>query len=159
MHKLYLTNPECEIINGAENIIDVIGGFPSMEDAHLIELLIKKRADYSAGDITLLFDISGWKQIAPYYQEAGKVKTFEQNLIRINFQNVRDVKLINPFSAHGEIKFSNTADPKQMYQDDRVSNTPIIQPPFCCFYIRSRNVIIEFDEKNCTISAHFENNR
>lgn len=156
MHKLYLTKPECEIINGAQDIIDTIGGFPSMEDGQLIEILIKKRADFSAGDISLLFDISGWKHIAPYYQEAGNVKTLEQNLIRLNFENVTSVRLLDLFSAHGEIKFSNTADPQQMYQDDMVSNTPIFERPYCCFYISSRNVIIEFDEENCTISAHFE---
>jgi len=155
MHKLYLTPPECEIIHGASEIVDIIGGFPSMEDGELIDITLQRhnKTGYR-GEVILTFDISGWKQVASFYTAYGPLNKFVEDRIRLTFKNMRDIKIVDPFSESGEIKFSNTCDSREMHQDDHPCNTPIIERPFCRFYIRSgHNIVFDFEEEECEISA------
>lgn len=155
MHKLYLTSPECEIIRGSSEIVAIIGGFPSMEDGKLIDVTLKRHNETGhRGDVMLTFDISGWKRIASAYTAYGSLHQFAEDRIRLTFRNMRDIKIVDPFFESGEIKFSNTCDSRKMHQDDHPCNTPIVERPFCRFYIRSgHNIVLDFKEEECEISA------
>lgn len=150
MHKIFLTKPECEIIQGSEKIIETIGGFPSMEDGELIDVHLQKCGEYRS-TVTLLFDVTGWKRNAKH---SAKLKEFSESLIRLIFQNCRDVYMQSPLGISGEIKFSNSADRSRMCQDDTPDTVLVIERPYCVFYIRDASgLIIEFFENECTISA------
>lgn len=45
MHKIFLTKNECSIIRGADEIVNTIGGFPSMENGELIEIQLEKQQE------------------------------------------------------------------------------------------------------------------
>ena len=150
MHKIFLTKPECELINGAEKIVELFGGFPSMEDGELLDIRVQKCGEHRS-TVSLLFDITGWKNNAMYYK---KLKDFSETLICFTFNNCRDVFMQSPLGMSGEIKFSNSADRSRMYQDDTPDTVPVIERPYCAFYIRDAScLIIEFFENECTISA------
>lgn len=154
MHKLFLTENECSIIHGAQSIIDVIGGFPSMEDGELEYVITRKYPDRNRGWVKLIFNISGWKEVGKNYCRPGVIKEFSQDRIVLTFQNVRDVKINDPFDTVGEIKFGNVVTRRHMRQDDFPWNTPIVERPFCTFYARCGNhIVIDFDESECFISA------
>lgn len=156
MHKLFLTENECSIIHGAQSIIDVIGGFPSMEDGELEYIVTRKYPDRNRGWVKMIFNISGWKEVGKNYCRPGVIKEFSQDRIELVFHNVRDVTIYDPFEDIGEIKFSNTSSRRHMQQDEFPWNTPIVERPFCTFYARcGEHIIIDFDESECFIHAAF----
>lgn len=158
MHKLFLTDNECSIIHGAQAIIDVIGGFPSMEDGVLEYIVTKKHPHKNRGMVKMIFNISNWKEVGKNYCPPGVIKDFSQDRIELIFLNVRDVKIYDPFENIGEIKFGNAKTRGHMQQDELPWTTPIVERPFCCFYARAgEHILIEFEESECMISAAFWN--
>lgn len=156
MHKIYLTEPEVSIIKGADVIVKECGGFPSMENGHLCSIKIQKTKDTLARyDVVLLFDIEKWASDSAFYMHVPKIF---HKYIEMTFRCVENVYVNNPCmsSTCGEIKFGNLSDRNKMHQDILPGRATIINRPFCVFYIRSGNeLVIDFDEEECTISAVF----
>ncbi len=159
MHKWYLTKTECEIINGADRIIDEIGCFPSMENGRLTDIHVVPSQILDCGfDISLVFDITGWKEFAslPGWQRIPETNV---TTIRLCFVVAKEIRL-NSYRSDmdegccEEIKFSNTTDTSLWHQDGTPWNIQEIPRPFCAFMIcYGRSLAIEFDEQDCKISA------
>lgn len=159
MHKIFMTEPEASIIKGADAIIEELGGFPSMENGRLVSISIKDcglEGWRCARDITLVFDIYNWARDSSRYVNISKPK---HRFIKMRFSPLRDFYINTPSMDYcGEFKFGNTADRDKMRQDMGTGlNPPIVERPFCCFYMRSAydGLILEFDEDTCEISAEF----
>lgn len=166
MHKVYLTEEECSIIQGAQDIIDVLGGFPSMEDGELVSIGITANKNNPARyDVSLLFDISGWIRVCGFnsrmenavYQYPNIVNP-KYTRIRLSFEQAENI-VINGINMDrcGEIKFTDTWDRRAVRQDDHPSTTPRIKRPFLGFGIRyGEDFFISFFEGEVTIWAKFE---
>lgn len=162
MHKFFMTEPEVSIIRGADAIIEELGGCPSMENGRLVSISIEdcELAGWRcARSITLLFDIYNWARDTSRYVDIPKPK---HHYIRMRFSSLRDFYINTPIMDHcGEFKFGNTTNRDKMRQDMGTGpNPPIVERPFCCFYMRSayEGFILEFDENTCEISAEFIDN-
>ena len=150
MHKYSLTEPECDRIQGSQQIIETLGHFPSMENTILEEIKIK--STHHPGiryEVSLVFDLScGGKHRIP----GGKPR------IQMTFYGVRDVYL-NTYPCFWwescpEIKFTNIQDRTQVQQDDLPSTTPIIPRPFRGFAIGTgRDFFLEFNDEEITVDA------
>ncbi len=156
MHKMVLTQPECEIINGSDEIIEAFGCFPSMENGELQDVRISLN-DAFKYDVELVFCIDGWKEMARVLQKyCGTYKEAPYHHIKLLFQNADEVHLDGLLGAHrsAEIKFGNTLDRSEMYQDCHPSDPIVIPRPFRSFYIGwGVGLVIGFDETECGISA------
>ena len=167
MHKQYLTEPECEIIEGADKIISAIGGFPSMENGELVDYSVMPNKDRPfLFDVLLVFDITGWKICAGYYIERNENIRFGEvdpddtvpNRIALRFKGAREMfSHIYSSQMHEaiDIYFSNTTDRAQMYRASILQHPIIIPRPYCSFYLALRQLVIEFSEDECRISAEF----
>lgn len=166
MHKHYLTKTECGIIEGADKIISVIGGgFPSMENGALIKTVVERNQEKPyLHNVLLVFDITGWKKAVKYYEDSalGTVSYDEDgpNLISLRFEGVREVFI--DFDSQGstsevvDIYFCNTAERSELFRDGLPGRAREIPRPFVCFYLAARQLIIEFLEEECRISAKLE---
>lgn len=166
MHKLFLTETECGIIEGADKIISAVGGgFPSMENGMLIQTSIEVNRDKPyLHDVFLTFDISGWKKAVKYYEdsELGTVYYDENgpSIISLRFTGAREVFI--DYDSQGstseavDIYFSNTADRTLLFRDGLPGRAREIPRPFTCFYLAARQLIIEFFEDECRIFASLE---
>ena len=149
MHKFYLNNTECSIIQGAQEIVSRFGGFPSMENGTLISVTVERSSERSRYDVKLVFDITGWAKMVLSDKDSGTdVK------ICMSFEGCRSiVTRIEPWSNPcGEIKFGDGME--EMRQDGHPSHIIEIPRPYGAFCIRSSHeFLIEFDESECWISA------
>lgn len=156
MHKIYLTEPEVSVINGADVIVEECGGFPSMENGRLCSIKMEKSKDDFGYNVVLLFDIEKWASDSALYMDIPKIS---HRFIEMSFCGVSNVYINHPnmSSTCGEIKFNNTPDRKKMCQDSSPERVPVISRPFCTFYIRNdSNLVFDFDERECKISARFK---
>ena len=149
MHKYFLTEEECSIINGADIIADEIGGFPSMEDGELLQFNFEKAFGDKAKDrLTLVYDIRGWHKNCSYYLDLRPLK---HTKIMMVFEGRLNVKYISD-NVWGEIKFGNNIS--IMAQDGDPLNINVVKRPFTCFCMRDkRNLCVDFFEEDCLISA------
>ena len=157
MHKFFMTAQEVSIIRGADAIVEELGGFPSMENGRLVSISVESVDERSSlCNITLVFDIWKWAVDTSRYIEIPKPK---HRYIRMRFSSLRDYEIRQPSMRNcGEFKFGNTVDRKKMLQDPGTGlNPPIVERPFCSFYMRSghEGLVLEFDEVRCKISAEF----
>lgn len=155
MHKIFLTEPEVSFIHGADAIVDVFGGFPSMEGSRLLEISVRDSGlGYKRYNVSLVFDIAGWRRVSSVYMPIPEPKNM---YIQMQFFNVRDVFISSPsIDLCGEFKFGNTFDRGEMYQDDVPSRPIIVERPFCTFYMQAgHDFVLEFDEAECKVFASF----
>lgn len=158
MHKIFLTEPEVAFINGADAIVEELGGFPSMENGKLLGVSIQDSGScYRRYNVSLVFDIEKWAVDSSHYMNIPKPK---HRYIQIRFFNVRQVFIDSPsLSECGEFKFGNTTDRKKTYQDDMPSHPIIIERPFYSFYMRSgHEIVLEFEDDQCKVIASFLDN-
>ena len=153
MHKIFLTEQEVSIINGADAVVKEFGGFPSMENGRIHRLMMSG-CGYGCCSVTIVFDVMGWADVSSRYTDIPKPA---HKFLQLNFSQVRkvymgDLKFDNP----GEIKFGNTLDRSKMHQDIHPSCPVVVERPFCTFYMRSgSDFVIEFSEEECWIEASF----
>ena len=57
MHKFFLTESECEVIQGSHVVTDCIGGFPSMENGSIANIKICQKDNLARYIIKISFDI------------------------------------------------------------------------------------------------------
>ena len=155
MHKIYMTSPELSFFQGAEPIVEELGGFPSMENGKLLSISIQDSGmSYKRYNVSLVFNIEKWAIDSSRYMDIPKPT---HKYIQIHFLNIRDVYVSSPtLNDCGEFKFGNTTDRKKMYQDDLPSNTIVIQRPFYSFYMRSgHEFVLEFEDDECIATASF----
>ena len=149
MHKLYLTDSEVSIIEGAEPIIAEFGGFPSMENGTLCSVDVK--TDRKHFDVTLLFDIKRWHEVSSSYFD--NLPSFSHRYIELLFHHADDVTLARAsLGIYGEIKFENTHNTNNWRMPSLPYRPLIVDRPFCAFHIR-RDLRIYFNEEACRISA------
>ncbi len=159
MHKYYLTDQECMVIQNAEDIIRDLGGFPSMENGELIGIEIchnptsGRIGNESRISVSLTFDIEVWMQCV---EHLGRVVNNKHKRIKMQFDGINGFRLDSMaiWTACGEIKFGNERYP--MRQDSVPEVTYDVPRPYSSFYIRSGSgVVLYFSESECIISAEF----
>ena len=164
MHKVFLTEEECSIIQGAQEIVEVFGGFPSMENGELLSIEIKAHKQTRRYDVALLFDLSGWFEACSFHAKGGKgffpypdIQNPPFTKIKLLFEKVEGINVNDiAMSICGEIKFTNKPDYRTIVQDEHPSTTPRIPRPFCGFGIRyGSQMFISFFEEEVIISASF----
>ena len=153
MHKIKLTDNETAVICGSDKIIDEFGCFPSMENGRLCSVEVKENSsDSSKKDIVLCFDTNHWYETSSLYLELPKPRLRYITLSFIKADGI--IFNSRAIGASGEIKFGNTIDREAMHQDCLPYKTPILERPFCSFYVRGgSDLIIEFNECECKITA------
>lgn len=157
MHKIFLTAPEVSFIVGADEIVEDLGGFPSMENSNLLSISVQNSgSDNQRYNVSLVFDIEKWAIESSRYVD---IPTLKHKYILLCFFNVRQVDIHSPsMNVCGEFKFGNTTDRKKMYQDVLPSEPIVVNRPFCSFYMQSgQDFVLEFEDDTCTVFASFLN--
>lgn len=157
MHKYYLTDQECMVIQNAEEIIGELGGFPSMENGELIGVEIihnpvnGRIGNESRISVSLTFDIEVWIRCV---EHLGRVVNNKRKRIKMRFDGINGFRLDSMaiWPGCGEIKFGNEGYP--MMQDSVPEVTRDVPRPYNSFYIRSGfGLVLYFSESECVISA------
>ncbi len=160
MHKAFLTKTECELIKGSDKIISTIGGgFPSMENGTLVQISIEENKETTnLQNVLLIFDVSGWKESVQFHK-LGNVCNDEKesNLISLRFEGAREVHLnLSRPDRSIDMYFCNTEEGAELYRDGYPGSARELPRPYNCFYLANRQVVIEFFEHECKISAEIE---
>ena len=155
MHKIFLTNTECEVIQGSDNIVKLIGGFPSMENGSLERIMMWPWERSGRYIVELTFNIEGWEKTAKYYHSLPQIP---KKRITIRFDGALDVIIKSPeLNDCGEVKFDNRFGDERVFQDEGPWRIIEIPRPYYRFYTvgHGGDLKILFDENACTISAWF----
>ena len=160
MHKTYLNEVELEVIEGADKIVEKIGGFPSMENGRLTSYSVKNLETVLI-DVELIFDLKGWIHTLDFhytYDYKGDKnyyhKEFNERHIKMTFRKCHRIET-EGYGLGGDIYFGGPeqCDLRRRHRDKLPGHAIIIERPFCCFYTAHNEIAIFFDENECEISA------
>ena len=84
MHKIFLTAPKVSFIVGADEIVEELGGFPSMENSNLLSISVQNcELDNHRYNVSLVFDIEKWAIDRSRHMDIPRITNISPVFLRV----------------------------------------------------------------------------